>query len=112
MKVGFQMPNEICLQTLFQAGCPWFTLPACNINSYVGKWTQLSEICAQFVHRSAVLNNERLVETITRPSAAAALSILIMFNILNTCTKSTNMGRGGGFGVCSSENLFQAILLN
>jgi len=76
MKVGFQMPNEICLQTLFQAGCPWFTLPACNINSYVGKWTQLSEICAQFVHRSAVLNNERLVETFTRPSAAATLSII------------------------------------
>ena len=57
-----------------------------------------------------MLNNERLVETFTRPSAAAASSILFMFNILNTCTKSTNLSRGGGvYGVCSSENHFQVI---
>ena len=59
-----------------------------------------------------MLNNERLVETITRPSAAAASSILFMFNILNTCTESTNLSRGGVYGVCSSENHFQAIHLN
>ena len=57
MKVGFQMPNEICLQTLFQAGCPWVTLPELATNSYVAEWTQFSEICPQFGHRSAVLYN-------------------------------------------------------
>ena len=60
-----------------------------------------------------MLYNERLVETFTRPSAAATYSIKFMFNILKTCTKVTNsVGGGGGFGVCSSENLFQAIHLN
>ena len=58
-------------------------LPVCYtsfqpaINSYVVKWTQFSEICAQFGHRSAVLYNERLVETFTRPSAAATYSIIL-----------------------------------
>ena len=58
-----------------------------------------------------MLYNERLVETFTRPSAAATYSIIFMFNILNTCTKSKNLGGGGVFRVCSSENHFQAIHL-
>ena len=36
-----------------------------------------SENCVQCGHRSAVLHNERLVETFTRPSAAATYSIIL-----------------------------------
>ena len=35
-----------------------------------------SENCVQCGHRSAVLHDERLVETFTRPSVAATLSII------------------------------------